>query len=229
MLPANLFIYGVNDLCDWETDRLNEKKNGYEAALNPSDKNSVQRWILKFTSPWILLLPWLPVIALVPLAGFLLLGGFYSAPPIRAKAIPFLDMIFNGLYIMPGLLGFALMTNTLPPVSIIIAGWLWSMAMHAYSAVPDIQADTAAGIHTTATTLGARATIILCLILYATSAWLVTPWLGPWAGAGATVYAVLMILSLSAADKPNTLMNIYAAFPVINTLVGMGLFFLIIL
>ncbi len=29
-LPANLFIYGINDIYDYDTDRLNAKKTRYE-------------------------------------------------------------------------------------------------------------------------------------------------------------------------------------------------------
>ena len=35
-LPANLLIYGVNDLFDAETDRLNPKKRDYESLLQPA-------------------------------------------------------------------------------------------------------------------------------------------------------------------------------------------------
>jgi hypothetical protein len=37
------------------------------------------------------------------LLGFLFFGIFYSAPPIRAKEIPFLDSFFNILYVFPGI------------------------------------------------------------------------------------------------------------------------------
>ena len=33
-LPANLLIYGVNDIFDRDTDALNAKKSGYERRLD---------------------------------------------------------------------------------------------------------------------------------------------------------------------------------------------------
>ena len=36
-LPANLLIYGVNDIFDYETDKLNPKKQNYEALVTPSE------------------------------------------------------------------------------------------------------------------------------------------------------------------------------------------------
>lgn len=41
--------------------------------------------------------------------------------------------------------------------------------MHAYSAIPDIQADQKAGIATVATVLGARWTSRYCIFLYVAS------------------------------------------------------------
>jgi lycopene elongase/hydratase (dihydrobisanhydrobacterioruberin-forming) len=49
----------------------------------------------------------------------------------------------------------------------VIAGMARAMAMHAFSAVPDIQADGDAHLETIATKLGAIPTIALCFCLYA--------------------------------------------------------------
>jgi len=40
------------------------------------------------------------------------------------------------------------------------------MAMHAYSAIPDIQADTEAEIKTVATLYGKTGTLIFCIVCY---------------------------------------------------------------
>gem|GEM_PF-2272145 len=45
---------------------------------------------------------------LIALIIFRFFGIFYSSKPIRAKTIPFIDGIFNILYIIPGLLGYFL-------------------------------------------------------------------------------------------------------------------------
>jgi lycopene elongase/hydratase (dihydrobisanhydrobacterioruberin-forming) len=44
------------------------------------------------------------------------------------------------------------------------------MAMHAYSAIPDIQPDTEAGLTTTAVYLGKQGTLIYCGLLWVAAA-----------------------------------------------------------
>ena len=45
LLPANLLVYGVNDIFDFETDRLNPKKAGYEILVQPEMYRSLWIWI----------------------------------------------------------------------------------------------------------------------------------------------------------------------------------------
>lgn len=56
---------------------------------------------------------------------------------------------------MPGVVTYAAAGGERMTLSLqsIIAAWLRAMAMHAYSAIPDIQPDADAGVHTTATFL----------------------------------------------------------------------------
>ena len=67
----------------------------------------------------------------------------YSLPPIRAKAVPFFDGITNILYVLPGIMAYLVLHSDLSR-PLVIAAWAWVMAMHAYSAIPDIEADTKA-------------------------------------------------------------------------------------
>jgi 4-hydroxybenzoate polyprenyltransferase len=74
--------------------------------------------------------------------GLLFFGHQYSATPIRAKARPFWDSAFNVLYVFPVLIGWGLSdTHASFPWLLFVAGTCWCMAMHAFSAVPDIEAD----------------------------------------------------------------------------------------
>jgi 4-hydroxybenzoate polyprenyltransferase len=101
LFPANLLIYGVNDVFDYETDRLNAKKRGYEDLVPPDERRQIALATLGFCAPWLFLLPFLPRNCLWALGGFLFFSIFYSAPPIRAKSKPFVDAAFNVLYIFP--------------------------------------------------------------------------------------------------------------------------------
>ena len=228
--PANLLIYGFNDVFDYETDKLNKKKKGYELLLSPEARGP----LLKQMSIWGLIGILLVVSASVPQAvkwsmtGFYFFGLGYSVPPIRAKTKPFLDAYFNVLYIFPGLISYGFLTGGFPPLWIVLAGMSWCAAMHAYSAIPDIRADKKAGIKTIATILGTKRTIIFCTANYLLAALLAFPWIGAFSIVGGALYMWLMYISLKAPTR-DRLFQIYTYFPAVNMLLGSALFFWILL
>ena len=157
-------------------------------------------------------------------SGFVLLSAFYSAPPIRAKARPFLDAAFNLLYVCPGFIGYFLLGAKPFSWSVLVAGWMWVMAMQLYSAVPDISADAASGIATTATRLGLVGSLWLCLCLFTLAALMAAPATHFLSVALGIIYIFLMLFSLKAGTEDGV-MRLYRRFPLLNTLCGMALFF----
>lgn len=225
LFPANLFIYGINDLFDYETDKLNQKKQGYEALLVPAEHTRLLTLIALLLVPVIPLFFLLPITASGALLLFLLLGFGYSAPPVRAKARPFVDTVFNSLYVMPGLVGYSLFTQTLPSPYLITAGIAWCMAMHAFSAIPDQEADAAAGIETVATALGTYGTLVWCLVCYAVTAFSAYQVMGRMGVILLVPYLILLILSVQAGTSEK-IAEVYKLFPRVNLLVGFALFVL---
>jgi 4-hydroxybenzoate polyprenyltransferase len=226
--PANLLIYGVNDIADRDTDLLNDKKGSYENLLQLKDVKLLLFTIAIANIPFVFLLFNLPYSAVVSIFLFWFFSIFYSLKPIRAKAIPFIDSIFNILYIFPAItVYFALGGNNLN-FYIIAAGTLWVMAMHAYSAIPDIDSDKQANLKTSATILGKNGALIWCFILYLGSAILGSFIIGGIAYLLFLPYAIMMIFSAKTKNS-NELLGIYKYFPYINTLCGMILFFYIVL
>lgn len=229
--PANFIIYGINDVYDYDTDKLNPKKRGYEALVAPE-----QRWlVLRHALTWIivgyLLLEFVPGhndVAAWSLIGFYVFGVLYSMPPVRAKTKPLLDSTFNILYVFPGLVGYGLINDQLPPWQLFVAAGLWCMAMHAYSAVPDIAADSKAKLRTVATLLGARGTLLFCALCYAGAAVLSQPWLGWFSLAAGGLY-VALIAATFANPVRDHVFRLYRYFPYVNLAVGTVLFFCIVL
>ena len=221
--PANLLIYGINDIFDYETDKHNPKKISYETLVKPKEQKKLWRWIAITNVPFLLLLPLLGNNGRWAIAGFLFFGVFYSMPPIRAKVRPLLDSVFNVLYIFPGIVGYAVVSKTLPSLYICLAAAFWCMAMHAYSAVPDIEADRKAKIDTIATKLGKTGTLLFCLACYGLAAGLTVSVLGQFSIAAAILYGFMMIVTLRAKNA-HSVMKLYSLFPYINMGVGMALF-----
>lgn len=231
--PANLIIYGVNDMYDYETDKHNAKKRSYETLLAPKNRQLFTNLLLVVTAPFILLLTAQMIIvglslAYVMLLGFLLFGIGYSAPPIRAKTKPFLDALFNVLYVFPGLMSYAILTDQLPPATVLMAATAWVVAMHAFSAVPDIKADKKAKIQTIATVMGRENTIVLCACLYAFSASLVFQYITWVALLGGVLYWAMMLTAYKSKSDIE-LFTVYSQFPRVNMVFGALLFFVALL
>ncbi len=220
LLPANIFLYGINDYFDDDTDRYNNKKGDKEVLVSTKQRQWVKSII---TSIFILSFPL--SIVLPPVAGgvfliFLFLASFYSAPPIRFKARPWLDSLSNVLYITPGIMGYFLASQTLPLLSIIIAGGSWSAAMHLFSAIPDIESDKRAGLKTTAVIAGFNKSLLLCFVLWSISGGLMiyNNWLGnlSWVG---LIYPLIPIFVWRSKNQ-KIINKVYWLFPYINAIVG---------
>ena len=215
LLPANVLLYGVNDVFDADVDEANPKKDEKEvryggdllvpAAVVASGLLGLGTFAITPSVAW----PWL--------AGFFVLGVQYSAPPLRFKTTPFLDSVSNGLYILPGVAAYAALAGTNPPIAAVAGGWLWTMGMHTFSAIPDIEPDREAGIETTATYLGESRTYWYCAAcwLAAAAAFGTLDWR---AGALLLAYPIAVFAIVrSSVDVARA----YWWYPALNTVVGM--------
>lgn len=227
IFSANILIYGINDIFDYETDKLNPKKVAYESLLMPAEHKYIWVTIVLTTIPFIFFLDLSNKYSIVSFFAFIFFASFYSATPIRAKTKPGLDMIFSaGHYVATGVFAFALIQNTFPSILSIIGGMLWAMAMHAYSAVPDIDADRTSGIATIATLLEKKTTIAMCLVFYSISSIIGFVYFGVIALLLLIPYLVLMIISFNSSSEK--LFKLYTYFPKLNTITGMIIFFSIL-
>ncbi|WP_375242006.1 prenyltransferase [Lacinutrix sp.] len=221
--PANLLIYGVNDIYDYETDILNDKKSNYEKILSPAKHKKLWMIICLLTFPFITCLFFVSTYTLCAIVVFIFMGLFYSAPPIRAKSKPPLDILFSSIiYISPGIIGFLITGNTKVQWLAVLGGLIWASAMQTYSAVPDIKADRASGVETLATKLGHRKALWFCLLAYLLSSIIGTIYVGTVAVLFGTVYVVVVALSLYNSTK---VFKYYTYFPLINIIGGTVLFF----
>ncbi|MFC7202296.1 prenyltransferase [Haloferax namakaokahaiae] len=215
LVPANVFLYGVNDVFDRDVDEANPKKDDREARWQGDPVNLavvvgsgvLGLGLFAFTPPiaW----PWL--------VAHFVLAIEYSAPPFRFKTTPILDSVSNGLYILPGVAAYATIAGVNPPALAVVGAWLWTMGMHTFSAIPDIEPDRDAGIQTTATFLGERRTYWYCALT--------------WAGAALSFATVDIRLGALLAAYPLVVLgiarsnvdvsNAYWWYPALNTVVGM--------
>ncbi len=221
LIPANILIYGINDIFDYETDKLNPKKgdDAYEALVPPERQRALWKWILVTNIPFFFFVP-LELPLILSFGVFVFCASFYSAKPIRAKAKPIIDSLFSaGHYVATGVFGYYLAGGTHFPMVGVIAGMCWAVAMHAYSAVPDIKADYQAGLKTIAIMISAKRTIYLCWFLYVLAAYLVRDIIPVASIIGAITFSYFMWRSTKAITD-EALFKLYTYFPLINTLIG---------
>ncbi|MGM0604612.1 MAG: prenyltransferase [Halobacteriota archaeon] len=214
LLPANVLLYGVNDVYDADIDAANPKKDGRESRWRG---DPIALWAIGASA-----IVGIGVIAVTPrvawayLLGFFALAVAYSVPPVRFKTTPIFDSVSNGLYILPGAAAYAVVSGTHPPTVALGGAWLWTMGMHTFSAIPDIVPDRDAGIETTATWLGERRTYV----------YVVGCWLAASIGFGlvdSRLGWLLLVYPLFAAGVALTDVSVdraYWWFPALNTVVG---------
>jgi len=228
LFPANVFLYGVNDYYDEDTDIFNPKKDDKEYRVTAKDRRTLIVLILVSVLYGLLLLIFQPDnIARLLFGIFLMLSFLYSAKPIRFKAHPFIDFMSNFLYVMPAIIAFYQLRLLIPPLIPLFAAFMWTSAMHLFSAVPDIEADKQANITTTAVLIGYVPSLILCFGFWLTFALLlnfIVPWNFPWSLLMFVYPAIPLYLILR---RKANIGRIYWLYPYWNALFGMLLFFVI--
>lgn len=264
IFPANLLIYGVNDIADGDTDAFNTKKDGYESRFTtwakPLQHEIIKRWLRSWllvatlmllfvlnehyprielpsfvssiVPPWYaqawfsLIVFFYEFLQTTPFRiAFFFFSIFYSARPIRAKSKPFIDGIFNVLYIIPGLiwyLTFWWITDTISRLW--FGAWrLRCIAMHTYSAIPDIEPDSQAWLTTTAVLLWKSWTLRYCATLWLSASilWWVVVW--PMSYLFWAIYLILIFISTK-----KEVMEVYKRFPYVNAILWFFLFWIIV-
>jgi 4-hydroxybenzoate polyprenyltransferase len=216
LVPANVFLYGVNDIFDADVDVANPKKGESGREVRYTGDGLVVMVVYLAGAVGTLFGFALTLPGIYALAAFYALAVEYSAPPLRFKTTPFLDSVSNGLYVLPGVVAYVAVAGKAPPLLAVAGGWLWTMGMHTFSAIPDIEPDRAAGIRTTATVLGARGSLVYCGAVWLAGAVLMGL-LHPFLGALFGVYPVLTALF---ARSDISIDRAYWWFPIINTAAG---------
>ena len=220
LIPANLLIYGVNDISDQDTDKFNNKKGTYELKHTESyDKFLWFSMILINLPFWLFFIFNLSLAYVFSIVAFLFFSIQYSAKPIRAKAKPIIDGLFNILYVLPAVSSLVLLDSNfdLQTILILLSATLWCMAMHAFSAIPDIEADIKAHLNTTAVFLGRSLTFVYCFVLYFLSAALIV-------AQGISLLSLLLfiypLVTAYTFKHTEKTFKIYKFFPYINTFIG---------
>ncbi len=172
-LPYSYFIYAVNDYYDDDSDHANSRKGGVFGVIHSKSERVklLRRSYLSFLLCGI----GFSFFGIKALIVYLILSAdlfWYSAPPVRFKAIPILDFIaggslYGGLMYLLGYVTFqgniSQLIHQLPINLIFIL--VITAVYHLVLATFDISADRVQGITTSANVLGERVTLFSCIFI----------------------------------------------------------------
>jgi lycopene elongase/hydratase (dihydrobisanhydrobacterioruberin-forming) len=221
--PANIFIYGVNDYWDEDTDKLNPKKDEKEHRVSILERKRLLNVIILVTGFSLILMIFQDNVERIIFTGFLFLSYFYSAKPLRFKDKPFLDFASNYLYILPGIFAYYLASNIIPPLIYMVGAFLHISAMHIFSAIPDIKYDRKARINTTPVFIGANPALWLSLIFWMGLSFIVI-YLTDFFPLSFLVFLYPLFPLLLLIKRDWSIDDLYWYLPYVNTMLG-GLLF----
>jgi len=166
--PISFIIFGTNEIYDHTIDLKNKRKQKYVKLVSLTKKNVHDYKVVLLVSALIMLgisLLTGSYVNILLVGSLILVGFFYSAPPLRFKERFFIDSISNIFaFLLPILIGFTYFfpITSFPPKGIIIT--LLMIPGHIVYQIVDIEVDQKTGQKTTATLIGRNASYVLALI-----------------------------------------------------------------
>jgi 4-hydroxybenzoate polyprenyltransferase len=169
--PMNLIGCGLNDIYDYESDRLSTRRKSIWGAVVADGDRGLVWWACRAMVPLVL------GGALFTRNGFniaatcslVVVAWAYSVPPLRLKERPPLDSLANGLgfFLFPFVMGYSLGAD---PMAMPLKYYLLALSVcgiHALATAADYDADKAAGHRTLAVAFGRRAAAVLAFAVFA--------------------------------------------------------------
>lgn len=228
--PINLYLYGLNDIYDFPSDALNErKKDGMQGATIKKEEEKYLKRIL-----------WMPpvIFILISLSSLnlqhivlsmiaMILPLTYSHPKfIRTKEILFLDCLNSAIgYCIPALVSFSLHGN-IADISFNTFFIVFPfMGIHALTTLVDIEVDKKAGMKTTGIILGKKRTTIFLIITFAIAAGML--WNVILLRSMFSVVVLLSIIFLVTKNQKDEELFLFLASTVMISFMMLGMFFFI--
>jgi len=169
-LPLGMLIYGWNDAVDFETDRLNPRKDSFLFGARPNEAQIAGLpWrIALIQAPFAILFFWLlGWRGIAWFAALLLATALYNWPRIGFKGRAGFDMLNQVGYLLVFVLSSWLSGVPQAPWFTFVFGALFAMHSHLFGQIMDHRHDLDAGRQTTSGTLGIRAAKCLMTALLA--------------------------------------------------------------
>jgi 4-hydroxybenzoate polyprenyltransferase len=170
--PGCIFVYGMNDVHDYESDKLNPRKTAVGGWIDPKLEPEYHRYVTH-VSIFVVLLMFLSSFLTLNITNILAMvvlvasAHLYSAPPVRLKERPIIDSVSNGMIVFSTfLLGFSFSGSIFNMGIDIYLLTAVAVGAHAYTTIMDYEFDKNAGYKTTAVVFGERGTSLFALFIF---------------------------------------------------------------
>ena len=168
--PLCLFTFGLNDIHDHASDRINPRKTGVEGTpLDVSLHKLVRNAAFAAGGLFFCVsLATLDPANIFYAVSILALSFAYSTPPWRLKTRPPLDVVAAGIigFLAPFALGFSFVDNAWALSLQAYYFCLCIMGFHAFSTIMDYETDRAVGDGTFAAAYGKRAAALFAAAIF---------------------------------------------------------------
>lgn len=168
--PICLFTFGINDVYDYKSDKINSRKLGVEGTILPDEyhdfvKKAVLGTGIAFSSVSLMTLNPINIFFAVTIV---VLSYVYSAPPWRLKTRPPLDAISGGIigFLAPFAMGYSFVDDATALPFHAYCFTLCVMGLHAFSTIMDYDVDKRSGDQTFAVAFGKRAAALFPAIIF---------------------------------------------------------------
>lgn len=170
--PLNFYLYGLNDVYDETSDRINDRKSAAQGiVVRESEIAFIKRYVWVAPAFFFVVAFFSQNIEHIILSTlFILLSFLYSHKTTRFKEIPIVDCFTSAaIYCVPGLIAYSLTSSifTLPPQIFLIL--LPYAGVHALTTLADREADRATRMKTIAVAFGKYGTVAFSLIMFITA------------------------------------------------------------
>lgn len=170
--PFCIFLYGMNDVHDYESDKLNPRKKAAGGWIDPKLEPDYHSYITH-VSIFVVILMFLSsfltlnITNILAMVALMASAHLYSAPPARLKERPVVDSISNGIIVFSTLLlGFSFGNSVFDVGITIYLITAVAIGIHAYTTIMDYEFDKNAGYKTTAVVFGKRGTSLFVLFIF---------------------------------------------------------------
>lgn len=167
--PLSMITFGINDIYDYKTDKLNSRKKNIEGVVLEKKDHKKVLYSVKICVSFVLSISLVTfnLSNIISVFCLLFFAVFYSAPVFRLKERPPFDSISNGLMaFFAFMVGFS---HGKPFFAIdlkIALAALCFCGMHAFTTLADYAPDKKAGQKTFAVVFGKRASCIFPLVVF---------------------------------------------------------------